>query len=142
VIPGLGFQNPAAMPRRVLLDLVRKGRPRIHERHLPDQHVPELRQLVDAGLSKNVSDRCDPWIVGELEKLVGRGNVDTSALLDEATDEFPVRTFFCTNVHRPKLEHLEGFAHLADPKLPEQNRSWRSQPHHGGDHEQQGREPN
>src|SRR2546429_6014680 len=44
----LGFQNPAAMPRRVMPELVRKGRARAHERHLPDQHVPELGQLVHA----------------------------------------------------------------------------------------------
>src|SRR6266436_1373056 len=54
--PSRRFQHPATMPGLVLLDFVVKRRPRSDERHVASQHVPELWQLVEAGLPENPSD--------------------------------------------------------------------------------------
>src|SRR5580700_10921401 len=56
----LGLQNLATMPRLVLLDFVLERRPRADKRHVASQHVPELWQLVKAGLPKNPPDWRDP----------------------------------------------------------------------------------
>ena len=58
--PGLASSTRRQCQRLVLLDLVRERRPRSDERHVAAQHVPELRQLVEAGLAQDAADRRDP----------------------------------------------------------------------------------
>ena len=77
----LGFEHAAAVPGLVLLDLVRQRRPRADERHVAAQHVPELRQLVEARLAQNASDRRDARIVGQLEHLLAARAVSAAFAL-------------------------------------------------------------
>ena len=53
----LRLEHAPAVPRLVLLDLEGQRRPRAHERHVAAQHVPELRQLVEAGLPEEPARR-------------------------------------------------------------------------------------
>ena len=63
----LGVEHAAPVPGPVMLDLVRQRRARPNQRHLTAEHVPELRQLVEAGLSQHATERRHPRIVGQLE---------------------------------------------------------------------------
>src|SRR5438105_10096023 len=60
---GLGFEQPTTMPRLVLLDLVGQRRSGPDQPHLAATNVPELWQLVQAGLAKDPTDWRDPRIV-------------------------------------------------------------------------------
>ena len=53
--------------RSIALDLVDRGGTRAHEAHLPLEHVPELRQLVEMPGAKLLAERGDPRIVLDLE---------------------------------------------------------------------------
>ena len=65
--PGLRFEDAAAVPGLVLLDLVWEWRSRPDERHVSSQHVTELWQLVEAGPAQDVAKRRDPFVVDQLE---------------------------------------------------------------------------
>src|SRR2546427_5638732 len=58
--PGLGLQDAASVPRLVLLNLVPQWGPRTDKRHVPPQHIPELRELVEARPAKDASNRRAP----------------------------------------------------------------------------------
>ena len=47
---------------------VHRQRPRADQRHVALEHVPQLRQLVDAGLAEEVADAGDPRVVLQLER--------------------------------------------------------------------------
>src|SRR5437867_9130910 len=121
------------MPGLVLYELVRKRGPGSDQRHVPPQHVPQLRQFVEARLSKHASDRRDPWIVGEFEESVLAGLVDLAARLDEPTDKLVMDPVISIQIHRSKLEHREGLHHLPDSHLSEKNWTARAQLHQGGE---------
>src|SRR5438552_19094424 len=50
--PRLDFDDTARVPRFVLVHFVLNRRSRSDERHVPAQHVPQLRQLVEARSAK------------------------------------------------------------------------------------------
>src|SRR5437899_47414 len=51
----------------VMVDLVDGMRPRSNQAHLPAQHVPELRQFVEAVAADNTADAGDSGVVVDLE---------------------------------------------------------------------------
>src|SRR3954470_16171080 len=63
---GLHGQAPA-LPALVLGHLLGNRRPGAHQAHVPPQHVPELRQLVEAEAAKEPADRRHPRIALQLE---------------------------------------------------------------------------
>ena len=69
-----GLDREALEPvRRVVLDLVGDRRARADERHVAAQHVPQLRQLVEARLAQEAPDARDARVVGHLEEVRARG---------------------------------------------------------------------
>ena len=68
VMPGSDLEADV-VARLVPRDFARQRRPRADERHLAAQHVPELRQLVEAAPAQEASDRRDARIVRRLEQL-------------------------------------------------------------------------
>ena len=71
VMPGL--HREAAEPvRGVVVDLVVDRRPRPDERHVAAQHVPELRQLVQARAAQEAAHARDAVVLGELEQRAAR----------------------------------------------------------------------
>src|SRR5262249_49826758 len=83
---GFGIDDATAMPGPVLRVFVRHGRSWADQGHLAAQHVPELRQLVEARLSEKAAERGDALVVGELEHA-RRGAVGYSARGDEPAHE-------------------------------------------------------
>src|SRR5581483_12491340 len=84
---------------RVAAEILRQQRPRADEGHVAAQHVPELRQLVEARGTEEPSQRREPRLVrvdAELRR-VGR-------------------------THRPELEEREAAAAETGPRLPEEER--------------------
>ena len=81
VMPGFGLEHPPPVPAFVLLHLVRQRRPWPDERHVAAQHVPELRQLVEARVPQEWPIARDPRIVDELEDL-GRRQIAAWPRLD------------------------------------------------------------
>src|SRR5690349_3085970 len=82
----LGLKYPTAVPGLVLVHLVLEWRARADERHRSAQHVPELRQLVEARLPKETPDWGNPWVVGQLEDgspIGGRTRHGLRTALDE-----------------------------------------------------------
>ena len=61
-MPGVDVE-PACGPARDLVGLVEDERPRADEAHLAAQHVPELRQLVEAALAQERADAGDARVV-------------------------------------------------------------------------------
>ena len=100
------------MPHVVGGDLPRQWRPRAHQAHLAADHVPELRQFVDAGAAQEATHAGDPRIVGDLEG----GSADLVALLQLAQPLLGVGD------HGAELEDLERSTVEADPRLPEEDR--------------------
>src|SRR5690606_16010595 len=64
--PGDHRQLPV-LPRLERRELLRRRRTRADQAHVPLQHAPELRQLVQAELAQPPTDRSDPGIVAHLE---------------------------------------------------------------------------
>src|SRR5437870_3896444 len=99
----------AARPERHgsldLGDELRTLGPRAHDRHVPAQDVPELRQLVDPRPAHEAPRSRHAWIVRRSP--------------DRGTGLFRVVT------HRPELEHHERSAAFAQPWLAEDDRSGR-----------------
>src|SRR5581483_1101196 len=67
--------QPPPLPALILLDLARHCRPRPHHRHIPAQHIPQLRPLIDRKLAQIAPDRRQPWIVRNLERRLPRAEV-------------------------------------------------------------------
>ena len=85
--PGLGVEHAPAVPGLVLLDLVRQRRARPDQRHVASEHVPELRQLVEARLAQEAAERRHARIVGELEQRLAPAGLSLPLRLDELRDE-------------------------------------------------------
>ncbi len=58
----------APLPALILRDFARDRRPQTHERHLPAQHVHQLRQLIEGEAAQVAPDRGQPRIVGNLRR--------------------------------------------------------------------------
>ena len=93
--------EPAALPRRVLLDLVGERRPRPDQAHLAAHNVPQLRQLVDRAAPQEAAAARDPRV----------------ALVHGVAGPEPLGVLH----HRAQLEQLELDAVLADALLPEED---------------------
>ena len=101
--PGLDQQAPAPVgnSRLELFDELRSLRPRADDRHVPAQHVPELRELVEVRPAEDAAE-------GRHPRIVHRGPARRAGLLG-------------VGAHRPELVHLEQAASLAGPDLTEEN---------------------
>src|SRR5512136_2252252 len=81
--PGPNLE-PSPLPRVVLLDLIREGRPRPDETHVAPEDVHELRKLVEPEVAQDASHARDPF--------VAHGDRDPETLRDRIDDhraEFP-----------------------------------------------------
>ena len=80
--------------------MICRKRPRTDETHIATNYVPELRQLVKAGVPHEISDdRQHPWVVRELEKaLPFRARLRITA-------QILLQPLFGVSIHRAKLQH-------------------------------------
>ena len=80
--------------------MIRRKRPRTDETHIATNYVPQLRQLVKAGVPHEISDdRQHPWVVRELEKaLPFRARLRITA-------QMLLQPLFGVSIHRAKLQH-------------------------------------
>ena len=102
-----------------LIDEILALRARAHQRHISLQHIPELRQLVEAPLAHHRPP-------GRATRVVFLRELRT--------------VIFCVDVHRAKLVDEEGMAVEADPFLPVEDRTGRRQAHPQDHVQQQGRQ--
>src|SRR4051812_22360214 len=87
---------------------------RTDERHLADQNVEQLRQLVQTPPPKEAAESGDAWIVGNLEQA----NVARLIQMRELR-------LLCVraDAHRPELDHTEPLPSQAGPLL---EKEWRA----------------
>ena len=90
----------------VVLELVLERRPRPDERHVPEEHVHELRQLVQARLAQEPADRGDARIGGQLLQALVVG-----LARGQLRDVLHVHVRRGVELHRPEFQHPE----LAQP---------------------------
>src|SRR5260221_5583339 len=64
--PGFNVKAPELV-KFVVVDLINRMRPRPNQAHLPTQHVPELRQFIEAVAADNSSDTSHSGVVVDLE---------------------------------------------------------------------------
>jgi hypothetical protein len=109
----LGYGKALALPQVVLFDQVGHLGTRPHQRHLAEEDVEELGQLVERGAAQEMPDARDARVVGglvdELAQAVG--------LLDQVLQPVGVRH------HGAELDHLEGTAILAGAQLAVEDRA-------------------
>lgn len=95
------------------------NRPGPHETHFPFQHVPKLRQLIEAGLSKEGAALCDAGIIFQLEFFIpfrfGR-RIGSQEVL---------QYFFRVHAHGAEFVAVEFFPVFADTAMLEDDRSRR-----------------
>ena len=126
------------MPALVLFDLVRDRWPRSDQRHLAAQNVPQLRQLVEAGLAEDPADGGDAGVVDDLEySPLFRRLGDLSIPLNEPADEFVMNGVIRGCRHRPEFHDVEPLHVLPHPVLPEEDRARRRELDRRGDHREQ-----
>lgn len=102
-----------ALARGVLCDLLGQRRARPHHGEIPQQHVHELGQLVDARLADDAAHARDARIVGHLEH--GAGLLVLLGQLREAA--------LGVRAHAAELVHTELPAVAADAGLREDDRA-------------------
>jgi hypothetical protein len=112
-----------------VLDLFDARRARTDEAHVALDHVPQLRELVEAGLPEQRAELVDPRVALDLERraldLVEMGELGLPLL--------GVRD------HRAELVELEAPTVEPEARLDEQSRAGGGQPHRSGDPHEQGR---
>src|SRR2546423_1158978 len=57
----------------VMVDLVNRMRPRSNQAHFPAQHVPKLRQFVEAVAADNTADAMDGGVGPRTRRQIGTG---------------------------------------------------------------------
>src|SRR5438045_1869353 len=72
--------QPRFAPRRAILIFMMRARPRADDRHVAEQHVPKLRQLVELVPAKDFADAREARIVLD-EKLRAVGLIEIAQLL-------------------------------------------------------------
>src|SRR2546430_2476951 len=126
IYPRLRIHQTPAVPCLVLLDLVRQRGARPDERHLPAQHVPQLRQLVEARLAEHAADRRHARIGGDLEES-GWARLEALATrLDELRHVLAMERLIRAGIHGAELQHREGLHLFADARLSEEQRPGRA----------------
>src|SRR6185436_19328725 len=106
--------EPSVMPVGVAGDVVEWMRPWAHQAHVPQEHVPELRQLVDAPATQRLAELRDPRVVGQLERRTA---------LDLVTGPERVALRVGAAAHRPELGDRERLAITARARLAEEDRA-------------------
>src|SRR3981081_2040023 len=86
--------------------------PRPDQAHVAEQHVPQLRQLVERATPEKASDTGDAGVAGDLEQPIAR-------LIAVAQS---VALMLRTVKHRPELDDSEVLTVTTDARLSEQHR--------------------
>ena len=102
-----GFTAGGTGARAVALDELDLLRPRADEAHVAAEHVPELRQLVEARAPQEAADARHPRVVASL---------NIGSLEARRTDELG-EPLLGVGHHRPELEHPERPPSLAGPRV-------------------------
>src|SRR5690606_27000469 len=100
---------------RILRELPRQRRPGPDEAHIALQHIPELGQLVDAGLPDEASDLRNARVILHLEH-----RAFNLVLVEQLREQF-----LRIRYHRAEFVHIELSALQADSHLLEKNRPLR-----------------
>ena len=120
----LDREAPVPVPL-VVIDFVRDGRPRAHERHVAREDVVELRQLIDAPSAEEPPHRRDPLVVLELVQRAP-GAVGSLGLAGDQPDDVVLVGFGAgVGAHRAELVQREPPHAGAHTALAEQDRSAR-----------------
>ena len=101
--------EPSPLSLVVALHLVGERRSGTDEAHVADEHVPELRQLVDRGAAQEPPDPRDAGVA--------------------AVDRVPRALALRADDHRAQLQHRERAAGDADALLAEEHRAPVLEPH-------------
>src|SRR5215216_821491 len=78
--------------------------PGTYQAHFSAQDIPQLRELVEAGLAQKTPDPGNAWIVAQLKILLPFGP-EVRLTLQKL-----VQALLCVRVHRPELPAAEVFA--------------------------------
>ena len=117
-------RQPAPVPERVTGDFAGQWRPRADQTHLALQHVPQLRQLIQARPTQESAGPGEARIFGDLEA----GSADFIARAQLGL------TGRSVGDHRPELRDREAPACRTDALLAEQDGSAIDEQDHEGDH--------
>src|SRR6185312_15020896 len=117
-----------ACPAGDLIRLVDDERSRADEAHLTAEHVPQLRELVQAALAQEVSDAGDA-------RVAGLGLEQWAVYLVQVQHGVALR--LGALVHRAELGDLERRATAAAPGLPVDGAAGALQPDRQGDRRQE-----
>src|SRR5260221_281227 len=107
--------QPRLLPVLIALVLRRQRWSRPDQAHITRDHVEKLGKLVQTHASNDAPDRLAARVVPELE---------FAALGVWHLRAYVVQQLFRVHMHRAKLEAGERLAPVAQPRLPEQHRSW------------------
>ena len=129
VTPGL-HQQALTLAVRVVEELLGERRPRADQAHVSEQHVEELRELVDRQPTDRAADRRDPRVVADLEDGT-RVHVQLDML------EPPVVR---VAIHGAELQHAERLPAATDTLLDVEDRTAGRDAHQDRDREQQWRQ--
>src|SRR5580692_911673 len=138
------FEQAPTMPNVVGLNLVRNRRTRSNQGHLALQNVPELGNFIQTGTPHDLADPRDARIVGDFVGYLcvwiasRRGGFAGDELLNVFLVDRSVRR----NVHRTKLQKLEGDAVSADTLLAEKYWTLGRQFHHSSQQQEHRRQEN
>ena len=122
----LDFQDTATMPSLIGRQFIWNRRTGADERHFALQNVQELRQLIQACPTQELSDSRDPRIA---RKLVDAPTVPVRGLFTRlAGDEFGyilfVKVLIAIDPHGTELKKCELLTVLSDPLLSEKHRTF------------------
>src|SRR6266545_6098310 len=92
----------------VRVDLLDGEGARSHDAHVPSEHVPQLRQLVQAQRSERPPHASETWIVLQLEERL------------REVDGLPFERPLVVGNHRPELVHSEHIPVLRHTELREE----------------------
>ena len=102
------------VPVLVLCDLAGRWRARPHQAHLTHKNIPELRQLIEAGLAQKTANGSNPRIILDLEDRTAHLVLAHQLLL----------ALFRVDVHGTELPTLETPAAHPHPLLAKEDWPW------------------
>src|SRR5690606_7159574 len=118
-LPRSGYPGTHSQPRRmvlVILGTLARQRTRTHQRHIPPEHVPQLRQLVQACLPQERSDTRYARVMLHLEHVRTVVRVLRRQLFFQSLR---------INSHRTELEYSEHATTTTEPFLSKEHRTRR-----------------
>src|SRR4029450_209808 len=95
----------------VRVDLLNGERAGSHDAHIPSEHVPQLRELIQTQGSEHPPHASETWIVIQLEERL------------REVDDLPVERPVVVGKQRPELEHRE---HIPVPRHTELREEYRA----------------